>query len=344
MVALGTNVGSVLMELETVAPLPVKAMPLLTPMQALASPGSAPEALADALASPGSAPEALADVLANLGALTRGNAAISAQVQAGASFISAIGDCVYCCTALVKEEDRNLMGTFRPARVNTTNTETIASGMPASRAMITCSYDGTYVAVVWPIDRKYAVYQRLASGWKEFCKGATSCSIAWHSSEQRFALFAEVAAAPAPTPTGKAPKKGSKAALEAEAAAVVAAVAAAEAAASAKVQVPKRGSKAALEAEAAAAAAEAAASVKVLTIVGGATIQTTAKFGTVLVVQARQLCRLFKLGLICKRLAQEPSGGLGGVTFKRTLEEGSDLLSMPSPSVLHFFSWETGDK
>jgi len=107
----------------------------------------------------------------------------------------------------------------------------VADGKPAQRAVVSCSFDGAFLAAVWPVARRYAVYRRGASAWEEVCLGAGR-SLAWHHNSHRFAVVAD----------------------DESAAAAISAVAAAAAAAAASTGKKKGGKEAVKEAAAAAAA------------------------------------------------------------------------------------------
>ncbi|KAG1678760.1 hypothetical protein FOA52_012800 [Chlamydomonas sp. UWO 241] len=87
----------------------------------------------------------------------------------------------------------------------------IAKDRPSHGTLITASFDGSYVAVVWPAARQYAVYAPGASGaapWDEISTGFGS-SVAWHAAKNMFAVVEDLQAptAPAPGPLKDA-KKG----------------------------------------------------------------------------------------------------------------------------------------
>lgn len=43
----------------------------------------------------------------------------------------------------------------------------VAADAPDSRAYVTASHDGSYVAVAWPVTRRYSVYRQGAAAWQE---------------------------------------------------------------------------------------------------------------------------------------------------------------------------------
>ena len=43
----------------------------------------------------------------------------------------------------------------------------LASAKPNSRAVITCSADGSYVAVTWPAAATYCIFRQGVANWEE---------------------------------------------------------------------------------------------------------------------------------------------------------------------------------
>ena len=43
----------------------------------------------------------------------------------------------------------------------------VASGKPTSRAVLSSSGDGQYLAVAWPTAHTYAIYMQGAAAWQE---------------------------------------------------------------------------------------------------------------------------------------------------------------------------------
>ena len=43
----------------------------------------------------------------------------------------------------------------------------VGTGAPNQRAVVSCSHDGSYVSVVYPFSKHYAVYRQGAVQWEE---------------------------------------------------------------------------------------------------------------------------------------------------------------------------------
>ena len=43
----------------------------------------------------------------------------------------------------------------------------VGTGVPSQRAVVSCSHDGSYVSVVYPFSKHYAVYRQGAVQWEE---------------------------------------------------------------------------------------------------------------------------------------------------------------------------------
>jgi len=207
-VCVGTNVGSVLLGLENLPPLPAAPLPLRHPSHAHVSPGKGASAAAG---------QGMTYVMA------AGEAGVvcltlsTVEQQAAAAAASAVGSSSameQLLEAASPSNDIQGSATQLPhqwPRVQVMSKFQLAAGdgRPRQRAVITASHDGTYVAVAWPSARQYSVYRQGAASWDEVCHGSGS-SVAWHSSEPCFAVLEESAAEVAAAPAGKLSKKPSK--------------------------------------------------------------------------------------------------------------------------------------
>ncbi|KAJ9527782.1 hypothetical protein QJQ45_000340 [Haematococcus lacustris] len=161
-VALATNTGTALLQLDVLLPLPAMALPLRSPLQAITSGGS------------------------------------------GITFVTAMGDSVYCVTAalaapppalgagpnaptghglLSPQSTDSPLGALMPGAAPAAPQATTAasqpmhvqllgclklgSSKPPSRAVLGCSPDGAYVSCCWPAAGQYAVYRQGAAAWEE---------------------------------------------------------------------------------------------------------------------------------------------------------------------------------
>ncbi|GAX81639.1 hypothetical protein CEUSTIGMA_g9067.t1 [Chlamydomonas eustigma] len=77
--------------------------------------------------------------------------------------------------------------TWKSAQI--TSLVKVTEGKPSQRAVITASFDGSYVAVVWPVARQYSLFRSAGPGLWEELAGGPGKSVAWHSSLHRFAVL-----------------------------------------------------------------------------------------------------------------------------------------------------------